>query len=293
MSDIDLAKIVADDASEKSAAATAAAALAEQAEQVEDTAEATTAPADEAAETQDGEAEGEQPKPKKSGGGFQKRISELTREKHEALRRAEYAEMLAEKVLSTVDIPKAPAATATDDEPRPEQFIKYEDFVTAKAEYRAEKRVQATMGKYAQEAGRRTAEQTQAVKVETFVEEAKRQGKGIEGFEDALEAVRAEGFPMNQTIGDYLLDAAENKAGLVKYLADNEDEAFRISRLGTVAAVKALATVEARISAKPKPKTSSAPPPPASVSGGAAAQQSIERMPHKDLKELVRTWGRN
>lgn len=293
MSDIDLAKIVADDAAQTSAAATAAAAPAEQAEQVETTAEATTAPADEAAETQDGEAEGEQPKPKKPGGGFQKRISELTREKHEALRRAEYAERLAEKALSTAGTPKAPAAPATDDEPRPEQFTKYEDYVTAKAEYRADKRFEAHLSKLDTTLKGRTAEQTQAAKVESFVAEARKQGKGIEGFDEALEAVRSEGFPMNQTIGDYLLDAAENKAGLVKYLADNEDEAFRISRLGTVAAVKELAQVEARLSAKPKPKISSAPPPPATVSGGAAAQQSIERMPHKDLKELVLTWGKN
>lgn len=290
MSDIDLAAIVAEDAKQNPAPAPAAAAPAEQAEQVEDTAEATAAPADEAAETHEGEAEGEQPKPKKPGGGFQKRISELTREKHEALRRAEYAERLAEKALSGT-VPKAPAAPATDGEPRPEQFDKYEDYVTAKAEYRADKRFEAHLSKLDTTLKGRTAEQTQAAKVEAFVAEAKAQGKGIEGFEDALETVRSEGFPMNQTIGDYLLDAAENKAGLVKYLADNEDEAFRISRLGTVAAVKTLAQVEARLSAKPKPKTSSAPPPPARVSGGAAAQQSIERIPYKDLKELVRTWG--
>lgn len=292
MSEIDFAKIAAEDAKQNPAPAPAAAAPAEQAEQVEDTAEATTAPADEAAERPEGEAEGEQPKLKKPGGGFQKRISELTREKHEALRRAEAAERLAEKAISLAGTPKAPAA-ATDDEPRPEQFTKYEDYVTAKAEYRADKRFEAHLSKLDTTLKGRTAEQTQAAKVESFVVEARKQGKEIEGFDEALEAVRSEGFPMTQTIGDYLLDAAENKAGLVKYLADNEDEAFRISRLGTVAAVKALAQVEARISAKPKPKTSSAPPPPARVSGGAAAQQSIERMPHKDLKELVQTWGRN
>lgn len=289
MSDIDLAAIVAEDAKQNTAPAPAVAAPAEQAE-VEDTAEATTAPADEAAETQNGEAEGEQPKPKKPGGGFQKRISELTREKHEALRRAEHAEKLAEKALSVAQPARTPAP-ASDDEPRPEQFTKYEDFVAAKAEYRADKRFEAHLSKLDTALRGQTAAQTQAAKVEAFVAEAKAQGKGIEGFDDALEAVRADGFPMNQTIGDYLLDAAENKAALVKYLADNEDEAFRISRLGTVAAVKTLAQVEARLSAKLKPKTSSAPPPPARVAGGAAAQQSIERIPYKDLKELVRTWG--
>lgn len=279
MSDIDLAAIVAEDAK------TSGAPPVETPAPVETTAEATTAPVEETAEEQPSEAEGDQPQPKKPGGGFQKRISELTREKHEAKREAEQLRELLSKALGGEKKPEA--TVQPSDEPRPDQFTKYEDFVTAKAEWKADQRVKAALEGFQKQAGAVDEEKARVERAKTFDREARAQGKGIEGFEDALETVRSDDFPMTPAIAEYLLDA-DQKAAMVKYLADNEDEAFRISRLGPVAAVKELAKVEARLSAKPKPKTSSAPPPPATVSGGAAAPQTIERMDHKGVLDWVR-----
>lgn len=280
MSDIDLAAIVAEDAK------TSGAPVQDAPAPVETTAEATTAPAEEAAEEQPSDAEGEQPQQKKPGGGFQKRISELTREKHEAKREAEQLRELLSKALNGQ--PTKPAQEAEQSgEPRSEQFSRYEDYVAARAEWRAEQRVQATLGNLQKQASAVDQEKARIEAAKTFEREAKAQGKAIEGFDDALETVRSDEFPMTPAVADYLLNA-DHKAALVKYLADNEDEAFRLSRLGAVAVGRELARVEARFSAKPKPKTSSAPPPPATVSGGAAAPQSIERMDHKGVLEWVR-----
>lgn len=283
MSDIDLAAIVAEDAK------TSGAPVQDAPAPVETTAEATTAPAEEAAEEQPTEAEGEEaPQPKKPGGGFQKRISELTREKHEAKREAEQLRELLSKALNGQ--PAKPAQVAEQsDEPRQEQFAKYEDFVAAKAEWKAEQRVKATLGSIQQQVSVADQERARIEAAKTFEREAKAQGKAIEGFEEALETVRSDEFPMTPAVADYLLNA-EHKAALVKYLADNEDEAYRLSRLGAVAVGRELAKVEMRFASKPKPKTSSAPPPPATVSGGAAAPQTIERMPQRDVLELVRRW---
>lgn len=280
MSDIDLAAIVAEDAKTSGAPAQ------ETPAPVETTAEATTAPVDETAEEQPSEAAGDEPeKPRKPGGGFQKRISELTREKHEAIRRAERAEQLAQQALSLAK-PK-PAEAVVDDEPRQEQFTKYEDYVRALARYDAAQAAKSVLGDHQKQATVADEEKARVERAKTFAAEAKAQGKAIDGFEEALEYVRSEEFPMTDAIAEYLLDAT-HKAALVKYLADNPDEAFRYSRLGKVAVGKELALVEARLSAKPKPKTSSAPPPPATVSGGAAAPQTIERMDHKGVLDWVR-----
>lgn len=283
MSDIDLAAIVAEDAKTSGAPAQEAPAP------VDETAEATTAPADEAAEEQPSEAEGEEPeKPRKPGGGFQKRISELTREKHEAKREAEQLRELLSKALNGQ--PAKPAQEAEQsDEPRSEQFTRYEDYVAARAEWKAEQRVKATLGSLQQQVSVADQERARIEAAKTFEREAKAQGKAIEGFDEALETVRSDEFPMTPAVADYLLNA-EHKAALVKYLADNEDEAYRLSRLGAVAVGRELAKVEMRFASKPKPKTSSAPPPPATVSGGAAAPQTIERMPQRDVLELVRRW---
>lgn len=278
MSDIDLAAIVAEDAKTSGAPPQDAPAP------VDETAEATTAPAEEAAEEQPSEAEGEQPQPKKPGGGFQKRISELTREKHEAIRRAERAEQMAQQALSLAK-PK-PTESAADDEPRPEQFTKYEDYVRAAARYDAAQAAKQVLEGHQKQSTVADEEKARIERAKTFATEAKAQGKAIQGFDEALEYVRSEDFPMTPAIAEYLLDA-DHKAAMVKYLADNEDEAFRISRLGNIAAVKELAKVEARFSAKPRPKTSSAPPPPVIVAGGAAAPQTIERMDHKGVLKWV------
>lgn len=283
MSDIDLAAIVAEDAK------TSGAPPQETPAPVETTAEATTAPVDETAEEQPSEAEGEEtPQPKKPGGGFQKRISELTREKHEAKREAEQLRELLSKALNGQPQKPAPVAEQSD-EPRSDQFTRYEDFVAARAEWRAEQRVKSVLGTIQTQATVADQEKARIEAARTFEREAKAQGKGIEGFEDALETVRSDDFPMTPALADYLLNA-DHKAALVKYLADNEDEAYRLSRLGAVAVGRELAKVEMRFASKPKPKTSSAPPPPATVSGGAAAPQTIERMPQRDVLELVRRW---
>ena len=282
MSDIDLAAIVAEDAKTSGAPPQDAPAP------VETTAEATTAPVDETAEEQPSEAEGEQPQPKKPGGGFQKRISELTREKHEAKREAEQLRELLSKALGGQ--PQKIEQTATQsDEPRQEQFTKYEDYVRALARYDAAQAAKSVLGDHQKQATVADEEKARVERAKTFDREARAQGKAIQGFEEALDLVRSDDFPMTPAIAEYLLDA-DHKAAMVKYLADNEDEAFRISRLGPVAAVPELAKVEARFSAKPKPKTSSAPPPPATVSGGAAAPQTIERMDYKGVLDLVRQW---
>lgn len=283
MADIDLAAIVAEDAKTSGEAP-----VQEAPAQVDETAEATTAPADEAAEEQPSEAEGEQPQQKKQGGGFQKRISELTREKHEAKREAEQLRELLSKALNGQPTKPAPAAEQSD-EPRQDQFVRYEDFVAAKAEWKAEQRVQATLGNLQKQASVVDQEKARIEAAKTFEREAKAQGKAIEGFDEALDTVRSEEFPMTPAVADYLLNA-DHKAALVKYLADNEDEAYRLSRLGAVAVGRELAKVEMRFASKPKPKTSSAPPPPVTVAGGAAAPQTIERMDYKGVLDLVRQW---
>jgi hypothetical protein len=288
MSEIDFAKIVAEDAAANSGKTPAPA---EQAEQVDDTAEATTAPADEAAEEQPNEAAGDEPKqPKKPGGGFQKRISELTREKHEALRREqETRELLAKTTaaLEAVSGGRKPAATAQSDEPRPEQFDRYEDYVRAAARWDAKQSVREELKGFQKKQGEQTREQAAQASYEALEAKVLKQAQADPEIGEAFEAAK-ESPTITPTIAEYLREASDEPGLLIKYLMNNEDEANRISRLGDIAAVKELAKVEARLSAKPKPKTSSAPPPPTTVGGGAAAQQSIERMPYSGVMEWVR-----
>lgn len=283
MSDIDLAAIVAEDAKTSGAPPQDAPAP------VETTAEATTAPADEAAEEQPSEAEGEQPQPKKPGGGFQKRISELTREKHEAKREAEQLRELLSKALGGQQ-QSVPQPAEQSEEPRREQFNTYEDFVAARAEYRADKRIEERLAKFNQQSQAQTEEQAVQASYQALEAKVLKQAKADPEIGEAFEAAKTGAIPISPAVAEYVREVAADPGQLLKYLMNNDDVASEIARLGKVAAGKELALVEARLSAKPKPKTSSAPPPPATVSGGAAVPQTIERMDHKSLKELVRSW---
>lgn len=291
MSEIDLAKIVADDAAEKSAAATAAAAPAEPAEQVEETAEATPAPVDETAEKPEGEeGTAEEVKPKKPGGGFQKRISELTREKHEASRRAEAAEDRERRLLALVEGGRGTPVQqpSGDTEPKPEAFNRYEDYTRALARWEAKQSVREELGSFQKQQTQQTRDEAAGKSYQALEAKVLKQAEADPEIGEAFEAAKTGVLPITPTIAEYVREASDDPGQLLKYLMNNEGEATRISSLGELAQVKALAQVETRLSAKPKPKTSSAPPPPARVSAGAAAQQSIERMPYTDIQKWVR-----
>lgn len=288
MAEIDLQAIMAESAKATGAASEQPAPEGKAPDgQADETGEAATPPADAAAEKPEGEeGDGEQPKPEKPRGGFQKRISELTREKHEAKREAQELRDLLSKALGGQQ--KAEAAPEQSDEPRPEQFNKYEDYVTAKAEWKADQRIKTVLGDFAKQQSQQTREQSVQASYQALETRVLKQAKTDPEVGEAFEAIKTGAVEINPATAEYIREVSDDPGQLMKYLVNNEDEAARISRLNPIAAVKELAKAEARLSAKPKPKTSSAPPPPATLTGGAAAPQSIERMGHADVLKWVR-----
>lgn len=76
--------------------------------------------------------------------GFQKRIDDLTAEKHAERRRADEALSQNARMLALLEQGRAPASqAASQGEPTRDQFDTYEDFVVARAEYRAEAKAAA------------------------------------------------------------------------------------------------------------------------------------------------------
>ncbi len=180
-----------------------------------------------------------------------------------------------------------------DEEPARDKFNTYEDYTRALSRWEAKQTVKEAITGFQQQQGKQTREQAVAASYQALEAKVLKQAEADPQVGEAFEAAKTGELPITPTIAEYVRETADDPGQLLKYLMNNEGEATRISGLGEIAQVKALAQVEARLSAKPKPKTSSAPPPPATVTGGAAAQQSIERMPHKDLQKLVQGWSRN
>jgi hypothetical protein len=78
--------------------------------------------------------------------GVQRRMDELTADKYAERQRAERAERMLEQYWQQRQ-PGTQQQTAEEQEPQREQFSDYEDFVAAKAEFRATKRAEAILAK--------------------------------------------------------------------------------------------------------------------------------------------------
>lgn len=101
---------------------------------------------------------------------------------------------------------------------------------------------------------------------DTIMERVEDAGDGIEGFDKVMETIRADTFPGTRVMLDFLGDS-DKPAEVARWLADNPGEARKISRMSDVMAVRALEKAEAKLSAKPAPKTTTAPPPVPTVGG--------------------------
>lgn len=209
--------------------------------------------------------------------GVGKRINELTREKYEAIRRAEAAERRLQEVEQAK--PKAPTQQeSSDGRPKLEDF----DFdADAHAEAVADWKVRKVLAE----------ERTDA---------AKRQSE--EAFQDRLKAVdpvewqAAITAPVNYTPAMLeVIKDAEMGPQVAVYLAKNLDEADQISRMSDFHAAAAIGRIEAKLAAPASaaspspPKTvTKAPAPAPTVNGTAVAKKEVRSMSVEDHLAVIR-----
>lgn len=191
-----------------------------------------------------------------------------------------------EERLSTVAAPSQEKSGP----PKQTDFNNFDDWLAARDEWLLG---QATE-RFSKAAGTKSQpEADPAEKGTRFWKDAARQAKelGIKDFDDAMDAIQSGEVPTSPAMSHYVVEDAENKAALVAWLAENPDEAERISRLDAVRAGAALAKVDARLGRKPR-QVSAAPAPAPDLRGGGTASPSLERMSHEDLTKLVGKWNR-
>lgn len=256
--------------------------------QVDTTTEATAVPGD-APAADDGQPKGDQPGGKKPIGP---RISELTAKRRDAERRAELAESLVERLTAALAgkaETKGDPKPADDTGPKQSDYRTYEEYLDARADWRAKSQFDRLVEDFRGQASKRNEEQGQAARMATFQSSLDEQGASVEGFEEAAAVVFDDDkFPISRPMADYLMDAADHKAGMVKWLADNRAEASRIYKLSPAAAAKELAKVDAQLGQKPPPRATTAPPPAPRAAGRGAPPASIETMSWEDTLKWAR-----
>jgi hypothetical protein len=128
-------------------------------------------------------------KAEKRAKGVQKRIDELTADKHAERKRAD--ELAAQNARILALLEGKQAAPAVQGEPKREQFESYEDYVAARAEFRAEQKAKALIEqstKTSDEQRRKEAsEQAQRSLEQGYADRQRQAAKDISDFNDVME----------------------------------------------------------------------------------------------------------
>lgn len=163
----------------------------------------------------------------------------------------------------------SPPAGSGDAEPKRDAFESYEDFIAAKAEFRAEKRADERVEKRLKEADEKRSreraseeQQSLAKSWDASVEAAR---KEIDDFDEVVGESEA---PTTHTMSRALQELPHG-AKVLHYLAKHPDEAERIAKLTPVRQVAEIGKLEDKVSQlKPSPKTPSKAPAPINTLGG-------------------------
>lgn len=210
--------------------------------------------------------------PERKNKGVGKRINELTREKYEAIRKAEALEAR----LREVEAAKAEQAASQPTRAKPTlESCNYdpEAFAEAVAEWKIEQTFAAREAK-AREYQQRTAAEEKAAKFSAKVQELEAISPGA--WQRAITA------PLNPTPA--MLEVIQDSdvgPHIGVWLADNLDEAEALRHMSPLRAAARLGQIEAQIRAglsKRQTKTTSAPPPASKVSGSAPVSVDPSKM---------------
>ena len=194
---------------------------------------------------------------------------------------------LEERVSTTV--PTAPQAQSGP--PKQTDYNNFDDWLAARDQYLLTQAKEEFSKVVASKVRPDEAPGAKGTKIwETATKQAKE--LGIADFQEAAEAIQSGEVVTSPAMSHYVVEHAENPAAIVAWLAENPEEAERISRLDPVKAGAAMAKVDAQLGRKPR-RVSAAPAPAPELRGGGTASPSLERMSHEDLTRLVGKWNRN
>lgn len=225
--------------------------------------------------------ENEDAKPSGKKPGVHNRIGELTKEKHDAIRKAEAlqreVDLWKEQAMKSGK-PQPETTTQAEQptgEPTREQFD-YDDAQYMKAWYkwqRDQERAEETRTKQAEEAQKRH---------KTFQE---REQAFAAAHPDYEEVAKAEHVPITKEMAEAIIESDDAPA-IAYYLGQNLEEASAIAAMSPIAAARAIGRIEAKLSAKPSVPTTTppaktvtrAPEPVTTLSGSPAVTTSYDDM---------------
>ncbi len=245
-----------------------------------DTPASTTGPADTAVSGQpNGDAPPEEQKPNRDRRA-EKRIASLTRKNEELLTRLGRLEGMMEAGGRQPE--RQPDGNA---KPQPSQYASYDEYVDAVTDWKVDQKLKARETEQ-QKTDRTQRDVSKAnERTQALADRLMTDGKDIEDFEEVMETITADRFPVSAAMRDYL-EEAERPALVAQWLAENPDQARRIYGMNSAAAVRELDKVAKDFAPKPA-RTTTAPPPVPTVGGRAVVTKDPEK---QSMEEYAVEW---
>lgn len=208
--------------------------------------------------------DGEQPPPiDQRPRGVQKRLDELTRRANDAQRvNDRLIGLLERQALQNGSAPQLEKPRSGP--PQRSDFESFEDYLDAKTQFRADEIVAQRLGQIEQRT--QQARQHQAIEQREDAWE-QRSDAAVTKYADYEEVVHSDSL----AISDVMMAAIKDcDAGpdVAYYLGKHPNEAARIYQLNPVAQVRAIGSIEARLTKQPIRQASKTPAPIEPVSGG-------------------------
>lgn len=166
-----------------------------------------------------------------------------------------------------------PEPETKDSAPTIDQFDNFDDYVTAKAEYIASKKIESTLSEHEK---RQATERAKAAQQQTVEGWNKRVAAAdIPDFQDV---VQNSDVPMTNVMQQTIMES-EFGPKLAYHLATNPEEAEKIARMTPIGAVRALTLIEDRLGKSSlEAKTTNAPPPVKAAGSSASARKDPGKM---------------
>lgn len=203
--------------------------------------------------------------------GVQKRIDELTKQKHDEAREKEYWRGVALQAQQQPVQQPAPQAEPEVSEPRQDDYEDYDEYIDAKVVYKAGELFKQQQAEAEQARSLERQQQSQ----QTFLEKSQSFAAEHEDFQQVISN------PSLPITGDMfeVIQASDIGPQIAYELGNNPGEAARIANLSPLLQARELTLMEARLTAKPAPKQSSAPDPIKPLGGNQPPVTDPDKMP--------------
>lgn len=209
----------------------------------------------------------EEPIPK----GVQKRIDRAVRQKYEAEARANELER---RIQQFEQQTRQPSQQKDEGEPRIEHFENIEDYVSAKAAFVADQRIQHTLTTRERAEAENRAQAAQKQTADNWNKRVQLATAELPDFEDV---VASSDIRFNEPAVLQAIQESDIGPKIAYYLASNPDEADEVAQLRGSAAIRAIGRIEAKLELG-KASLTKAPPPIEPAGTKAKATKSPDDM---------------